>query len=278
MAAMAALSLLSVVVSDARMLARHSHYPLSPHPGAHTRSMLILSRQQQPTTNETHGAVPAAAEEEFAALPVHLIDRMYVTVQVLLYAFIIAFYLFMALTASSGDRRDLFVALTASLFAFFASLVVLVNVIPALSSVIGLAIATAVFIITAVVMAYQSDKLKPLVPVAIGIGLNWLHAATAILIPTKGLGLIGLVLPTLSCGFMLLSVGVFERESYDLISFFSLPTSFNLVGFKDGSLTLLWAAVFALGLYVHIKRERQHADALATLKARVLSDQPAAAT
>ena len=27
--------------------------------------------------------------------------------------------------------------------------------------------------------------------------------------------------------FMLLSVGVFERESYDLISFFSLPTSFK---------------------------------------------------
>ena len=86
--------------------------------------------------------------------------------------------------------------------------------IPALSSVVGLAIATTVFIITAVrrdrkgketpfvltlwesldvfqvVMAYQSDKLKPLVAVATGIGLNWLHAATAILIPTKGLGLV----------------------------------------------------------------------------------------
>ena len=153
MAAMAALSLLlAVVCANARMLAgRHSHYPLTPHPDPHTRSMLILSRQQQPTTNETVGAGPAAAEEEFAALPVHLIDRVYVTVQVstkcrsilisslrvvvkqvLLYAVIIAFYLFMALTASSADRRDLFVALTASLFAFFASLVVEVTERPCL--------------------------------------------------------------------------------------------------------------------------------------------------
>ena len=80
-AALSALALLAVL-HHARMVVRHSQHPLTPHTNMHMHQhRMLIGQPQQPPNNETLGAGPAAAEEEFAALPVHLLDRVYATVQ-----------------------------------------------------------------------------------------------------------------------------------------------------------------------------------------------------